>query len=390
MKHLITILLFLVSQNNFCYEYEAVVIVPVADAIGELLTKKNSNSSYFQLPVCTQPSCPRLHQLLFNERVRVTKRQGNFVCIHIPQLFYTTNTLTKPQNTYWTHKKNILSLAHHSHKQIIDHLPDPISFATKDMGAQKQTIVLTMPFHSSVVDMTFSAGTRFVLANQTDTAYHAYALNIHRKQYDIISIPKTNALHVNAMQTAADQKRQFVDILSQWAHVPDGFIPYVWGGCSFTAPYAGLFEKKCTQNCTQYHYLQTTQKIKGGFDCSGLIARAAQMCNIPYFYKNTTTIAKCLPPKNPASPLTSGDLIWVPGHIMVIANMEKNTIIEARSYDHGYGKVHEIRLGKVFENVKTFADLAAAYQTKKSLQRLDRWGKKRERFSEFSIFSLVQ
>ena len=140
--------------------------------------------------------------------------------------------------------------------------------------------------------------------------------------------------------------------MRQWAKRKEGFIPYVWGGFSFT-------DTIKTTSC--FLLKDETTSPKTGLDCVGIIARVAQIYGIPYFYKNTTTIKQCLTPLARNSKLMTGDIIWVPGHVMIVADLTNHTLIEARGYDHGYGKVQEIPLNEEFKGINTYRDLIDAY-----------------------------
>ena len=215
---------------------------------------------------------------------------------------------------------------------------------------------------------------------------------MHAKQ---ITIPRTHAI-INTDELDNQQKiNLYVDILKMWATRPDGFIPYVLGGNSMT--------HACTQtefairettaaNGTALKLYEwpnyTTNKPKTGFDCSGLIARAAQIAGMPYFYKNTVTIANYLKALKPTEHLSNGDIIWFAGHVMVVSDIKNNKTIEARGYDHGFGKVQEIELEKVFKGITTYAQLVAAYRNKKPLERLNKEGIAVQVIPTFSLLKI--
>ncbi|MGB8367272.1 MAG: hypothetical protein WCD44_02830, partial [Candidatus Babeliales bacterium] len=159
------------------------------------------------------------------------------------------------------------------------------------------------------------------------------------------------------------------------------YIPYVWGGFSFTST------KKISS------FSLKNEKIvspKTGFDCAGIIARSAQICNIPYFYKNTTTIKQFLSPITHINNLMPGDIIWIPGHVMVIADLKNNTLIEARGYNHGYGKIHEIPLSEEFKGISTYKELFNIYQNKKTITRLDHKGNEQEKINNLLLLRLTK
>lgn len=159
------------------------------------------------------------------------------------------------------------------------------------------------------------------------------------------------------------------------------FIPYVWGGCSYTTlctdPY---FQLKTVRSKHRPHakprryfeYPTCHTQPYNGFDCAGLILRAAQASGIPYFYKNTFTILQNLEPLQPEDQIANGDLIWLPAHIMIISDVEQNLCIEARHYAQGYGKVHETPIHKIFKDINNYQDLRAAHFSQNLIDRLNR------------------
>jgi hypothetical protein len=122
-----------------------------------------------------------------------------------------------------------------------------------------------------------------------------------------------------------------------------------------------------------------------GFDCAGLILRAAQCCGIPFFFKNSTTIAHYMRPLQPNETIEEGDILWIYGHVMVVADIRRNTIVEARSHYHGFGKVHEIPLHQEFKGMNTFEDLRKAFFNKQGLERLDASGNVVQKITQFKI-----
>ncbi|MGB8467770.1 MAG: hypothetical protein WCE21_02105 [Candidatus Babeliales bacterium] len=364
--------------------YEAVAIVPVADLLGQSMATitPQVTQGYEQLALCPHKgtfSCPRIHQLLFHEQVTVLEESGTEVCIRIPNLFFTTAQTQQPQTTFWTHKKNILPLdALHDARGKI---PLPVRYDEK--GITNTTIVtLASPFYDTQTGITFSAGTRFVPVKQKFThekEWLVYVVDPVHKKIIPIRLPRNHCVALMQKETPAQRQALFVKILKRWTHhKKNGFIPYVWGGCSFlTTCKNSRFRTQATTllepTGTAYTYPDCKPPCTG-FDCAGLVSRAAQLAGIPYFYKNTRTLAQFLKEIGPNQSAQAGDLIWFPGHVMVISDVQANAIIEARHYSHGYGKVHEIPIGKVFNNINTITDLKRARAHKKKLQRMDSKG----------------
>jgi hypothetical protein len=56
---------------------------------------------------------------------------------------------------------------------------------------------------------------------------------------------------------------------------------------------------------------------------------------------------------------------------MVITNLEKNLIVEARGYENGQGKVREVPIHEIFLGVKNFNELEQFYHEKRPISVLN-------------------
>lgn len=374
---------------------KAVIIVPVADLIGQPMrvfhARKPVHTAYNELPwwqgLSPQDNtCPRLHQALFNEMVTVIKTTKDEALVRIPNIYYLVHTSPKPQTDYWTLKKNIMFLSDmRRHNIDLSTLPEPVNFECTDLSVcHRNTITITDPVYDAKTNLTFSAGTRFVKTNE-----QAVSDKITVYVFDPASkTNKTIALDKKITRSYDDHPREqrirdFVDLLRQWAHTDS--IPYVWGGCSFTHAHQDTFENRYQIGTGEGNH----NAPKTGFDCSGVIARAAQTVGIPYFFKNTYTLVQNLKLLEKNEKLEEGDLIWIRGHVMAVADLQKNTLIEARSYEGGYGKVQEIALNRVFKGIKTYHDLENCYYQKQKLQRLNAKGDIMDSFSHCKLLKIA-
>lgn len=388
-----------INQVLHASSYKALVIHPVIDLVGDPLYRHiNTNimsQIYKQFPACTTHKthdiCPRIHQLLFNEVVEVIEEKGQEAHIKIPQLFYITTFNNKPRTAFWTLKKNLMPLTYLDNKQLSYAIPAQITFDSTYIP-HTNVVTLVVPWYDKITQKQYSAGTRFVRCPEQKIS-HAQTVWIFDKNSQTVQqvhIPDTKCI-ADLPHNQTEKIELFISLLKQWVPHNNGVIPYVWGGCSFTAMYEEPFQEKemLIQKKKVTIFSRTTEPtIKSGFDCAGLIARAAQIAGIPYFFKNTTTASYYLNTLALHEPIEAGDLLWIPGHVMVIVNMQTHTLIEARSYEHGYGKVHEIPLKQVFLGITNFNDLYKAYVEKRPLQRIDKSGIVRETFTDWKILKL--
>ncbi|MBA2306888.1 hypothetical protein H0W26_02005, partial [Candidatus Dependentiae bacterium] len=112
------------------------------------------------------------------------------------------------------------------------------------------------------------------------------------------------------------------------------------------------------------------------------------ICGIPYFYKNTTTASQSMKTLEAEELLNKGDILWCPGHLMVITDVENNLLIEAIGYGIGYGKLHEISVDKAFKEVKNFSELVSTYRKGLPLERLNSKGCPTNKPAPFKILTM--
>lgn len=376
------------------------MIAPVADLVGQPMQSYYSHqpptASYQKLPwACYKTeyeACPRVHQLIYHELVDILAYKGDEVHIQIPQVFYQTRANDAPQNQYWTLKKNVLPI---TKKIDLSKLPKALQCNHDNTANYTNTISLIEPFTEPTTNTTFSAGTRFIKENEQPNKDTVSAYWLHLKTHTIktVQLPQSK---VYTFTNAPMRQRinDFIAILRGWTTQNGGVIPYVWGGCSFTQTHLNneyVVQKNIIRNKMLGYYTRPSHKgmTKTGYDCSSIIVRAAHIVGLPYYYKNTYTITKQLPLLAPHEELHVGDLIWIYGHVLVVADLKKNTVIEAHAYDGGHGKVHEIPISKVFKEITTLQDLHAHYCEKKPVERLHCNGSIFDKYKEVKLFKFA-
>jgi len=368
------------SVHTLTKPIKAVTAVPVADLLLQRMETiypgKNTWKCYQTLALegkkTNIQACPRVHQLLFNEQVTILEQRGDEVLVEIPHLFYLSGkNKQRKYNKYWSHKKNFISYAALQKRNLsLDKIPKPIQFLSKNIEqANHNVVILLFPFHDKKTGRIFSAGTRFVRSKRkkSNGSIAVWALNPAKKTFTRLSLPKK--ICITSIPTDTNKKRQsFVNIVQRWAHLSDRFIPYVWGGCSFTAP---CQKKMITLKKPSTFVLKKKAQPASGFDCTGLVARATQMANIPYFFKNSLTAATYLHKIKNHKNIAPGDLLYFRGHMMIVSDISANKIIEARTHFHGFGKCHEAQLSTIFKGIKNYKQLLAACVQGETLLRLN-------------------
>ena len=117
--------------------------------------------------------------------------------------------------------------------------------------------------------------------------------------------------------------------------------------------------------------------------------RMAKIAGIHFQWKTTSAIERKCPELTANDTLHEGDLIWVTGHVMIVSNLERNELIQARGYSSGYGCVNRITLADCFEGIETYHDLLAYRDARKSLQFKNKTGNVLEKKYPFKLLKLI-
>ena len=290
-------------------------------------------------------ACRRAHQGLYNEVLSCKEELYDCVCLTFPAIVYgLEDDLQTPRNTFWMHKKYLTWLKD-VHPDIINALP-PAEYGTKP------TIVLIYPWNG------FSIGTRFVCNVDKCTASEFAIIRPDFVNNTVIEeyIPRAHALY-ETRQDPAEARKLFVQLINDLVdRVSESegheVIPYIWGGGSFITPYKDEFYQ-----ADGVWQRDGKNDPYSGYDCSELVMRMAKIAGLYFCWKTTTVMQQALPPITSANQLEEGDLIWVKGHVVIVSNIERNEIIESRSYSSGFGCVHRLKLSQLFDGVETYADL---------------------------------
>jgi hypothetical protein len=391
--------------SNVIQADKGIIIAPVVDAVGEPLqtyyVHQAPHVSYKNLPWASykrdHAACPRLHQLLYHEIIDIIEtaetQNDHEIQVTIPHLFYQTRFNHTPQNSCWILKQHIIPLSKIPSSDL-EKLPQQIQFNKNNEAAYLNTVTLVEPFADSHLNITFSAGTRFVKTKEQTFKDKVTVYCLHPKKHSIVTLdlPKA-AVHIFHPKTMHDRIDDFLTIVRRWAHQKNGIIPYAWGGCSFINTYAQnnftLEHKSIHGKKLGFYVRPNTKTQKSGYDCSGIILRAAQIAGLPYYCKNTYTLMQQLPSLTANEAVKEGDLIWIYGHVLIVADCKKSTVIEAGSYDCGYGKIQEVPIGKIFKGIETFADLQQRFSEKASVERLTHNGSILDTYKEVKLLKFA-
>lgn len=397
------VLIFSLSGSYLDQECVVWVRQPVADAVGKPLQLLDPASPVEQLyetlsfsPEVGANACPRIHQFIYNEvgRKVQTSDNGQEILVEFPHLFC-ENDKREKSSQFWLLSKALVALSQVQKACVDACIPEPLDCSKPcDQHCREHVLTLVLPWKDDATGLTYSAGTRFKRATGLDTP-EAYGVTL----LDCISFEPRTALIERAKslvdypRTAQEARVLFVGILRKWATLEPGKIAYLWGGCSIIETYkedefSRVSEKRGNDS---FECWQRPAKSapRGGCDCSGLILRAAQIAGLPYYFKNTRTLGLNLRDLQDGEELENGDLILLPGHVIVVSDRAKNELIQAVSYSSGYGVLHTLTLERDMEGVRTYADLLYCRKNRIPLTLLNKKGQPLKKVDSFRVLKLL-
>jgi hypothetical protein len=355
----------------FSFEpYQVVIKVPVADM-----------GSSFPPPYDPSLSpeiirCRRAHQGLFNEIFSCTFTLGDACKVCCDTIVYGVDERGKQRNTFWVHKKDLIRLDECEQAGIASSIPG--------CSPNQLIVALTYPWRN------LSVGTRLVHVSWQDTedSYAVLLPDYIIRNVITAYVPRKDAL-VMTSGLPQEQRQLFVKLINQLIDrtslSSDQVIAYVWGGSSLVRLYnANAFHQKHGA----WHYCKAVYPYTG-YDCSELVMRMAQLAGINFVWKTSQVMSEQCAVLARDSILEDGDLIWVPGHIIIVSSIANNEIIEARGYGSGYGRVHRIKLGECFKGIDDYDQLIDAYYLQKPLLLCDKQGEVVKVLPVFKILKLM-
>lgn len=380
--------------------------------------------------------CFRAHQGLFNDKLTVVSEKGDFVSVVYPNnsIVYGYDEKEKKfSEVFWIYKNYIAKIKDVKNSGILNAIPG--YFDEKTDG--KELVTLIWPF-KSIMGKTFSLGTKFVREKEKDKFDEQnnlieYAILVpdydnqklytdYVKKEDVVlssadfsdKYDKKSSYNSNFFDNKNDldnknnnerekgkdrdfllKRLAFVKVVNNLIDRIDknfngNVIPYVWGGSSFTNLYdENKFEQKKDESGSDWQRDGKLEKIYNGYDCSEFVMRMAKVAGLNFPYKITSMIEKFKTGLEKTDKVQDGDLVWVPGHIMIVGSVENNELIESRGYGSGFGCVHRIKLKDIFNGIETYEQLKQVYDDKKPLELIDKFGKVQKKYDSFKILSLI-
>jgi cell wall-associated NlpC family hydrolase len=356
MVYRIAQLVALIASCALAEVCEVVFINPITDAYLKNPHNRIYDPAYDGYKGHTVTSCFRAHQILFNERGIVLETHGDFALVRLFGTFFTYNGLRHSE--YWVPQSSYVRISDCDQALF----PVPFSWHDPVSAANQGIITLKDSYVCPKTGLCYSAATRFIATKLPNKkAYRAVRYDPESNTNHALIIPISYCAIQH--ESAADRKSYFVELLRYWVSTKK--IPYVWGGASCGRSVAGkrpqAIHEKLTNKDLHYWVWPHEPLPREGADCSGIILRAAQAAGIPHFARNTSTMLAELARVPREKALEEGDLFCFTGHVMVVASLKKNTMIEAAGYlPSQYGYLHEIPIAQRFQGIKTCAELRTA------------------------------
>lgn len=380
---------------------KAMCMAPVIDMLEYPLGTSDSSSeqvkqAYATIPLSWGPAendraiCPRIHQLLLHDTVTILDETPFEAYIQIDSCFIADAQHAKQSITGWVLKEHLKDITELEIKKI----PAPITWTAGNIDRANIKTVTIFTSFGDADGTIYCAGTRFILNKLINDTFEVYAYSQQDHNFKLITIPQSNCMFETYYYSSEEKQSRACFLLGIWTSIPGHCIPLVWGGTSIgTVSQNDNFTlaEYSIDNETHYGWQRPYRhigQVYTGVDASGLILRAAQIVGIPYFCRNSKTAAEFLKAIETQDYPETGDIIWIPGALLMINNVNKHTVITAMSYTSGYGAVVELPLAKVFKNINTYYDLSQAYRNHQPLTLLNKDGSEARTVAEFKILKM--
>jgi hypothetical protein len=292
---------------------------------------------------------------------------NEFVKVEHPNFSYISqndNNEKIESHVFWISKNSIIPI-----KEIIDF--DVLKYipCEKYILQKENFTVETLILPLMIDGLWYSVGTKFVCKNFNKNNFEIAILSKNNKYYNVklITCGEIEKKFFNEKKYIKNKRKRFIDLLymlNDYLQENKLCVPYVWGGTTII-PLSGFFEKvEYNQNIFWSWKNNIDRCYCGGIDCSALINVYARLAGFDFTYRNSLIQKNNL--KKVGKKIKSGDIVWVPGHVMII-DVKKNMCIESAGYSSGYGTFIINPLHDRFKNVFTAKDLYDLYKNKKPL-----------------------
>ena len=389
-KYFLAIFLFssfytpLITRN---YPAMAVCIVPVANCFNEYLSTKFPGATEAQiedvyknlLASNESTGLMRIHQLRFNDIVEVVEEHGCECIVRCNEHFTQNKPDQNIYNTYAFLKKNLLFLEDLP-GNIQEYLPEPyVWFNGNSFDATRAIVTLTMPFTDEATGVTYSIGTRFKLVNTNphfvldgtapfytlkDTMRDVYILKSNGT-IGICAIPCSQS-QLDYPMTNEEKESCILDLFFKYTNYTKK-APTAFGGNSTTELHTPADYAKTSLELPNGEIVKGFTRplhnsdVQTGFTMPELNMTINNTCQVPSFFKNTTTMFRLSESLQPDQKIEKLDYIVGTGYMGRVISVEENLIGDIRSYSHHNGIARLTPLSKNFKNIETYADLQRAF-----------------------------
>lgn len=323
--------------------------------------------------------CLRTAQALFNETATVIAwdKNSHELCVEFPHLITEYQGIPiRPR--FWCWDSHVV----------------PKEKMLRSAVGDANYITLQQLWHDASHARTYSAGTRFVRVPEKDTdlGYGILLYVPELKKNSVRIIPKHLVVLPDAHLSCDERRRLCKHLVQTWARGTT-IIPYVWGGASYTMRLPDHAPKKkhgffAHHPITFWVREPYDPRSVYGFDCSSLILRAAQIFDIPYFFKTSYAAYALGHEIENWKDVREGDIVAWPGHMFMISDVKKGLLIESKGYDAGFGQVQEVHLSTRLQNIASYQQLFNRYKQGMPLLELDSQGNVIKVIPLFKIISL--
>lgn len=313
---------------------------------------------------------------------------GDYIKIEHPFYFYEKNG--KIVNQFYINKKSFVK-SQKINKKLKKYITESYyydKFIKSDFISG--TIINPVKIKFKNKKIFLYPGSRFRFLDSTDNYLCGYMIK-NKTDFIIFEINKDDVLLDEDISKSDEEKREFfISLLKGWLGLSEkhkGTIPYFYGGTAINFPLKKLNKIRINDK-NFYSWEKKDKKLNMivGTDCSGLVCLAARISGFKFYLRNSFMQNKYLEKVQSVGDIKNGDIIWIPGHVMII-NKDENSIIEAAGYEGNFNGLVENKIYKRFENINNLDDLINLKNEKKPLILISKNGNKKS-FDIFEILSL--
>jgi hypothetical protein len=317
----------------------------------------------------------RVHMIVLHEIVTVLEERNGEWLVQCSDHFHQDSPSSKPQNTYAVLAEEFVFLDE-LEKEVQEKLPTPLEYYNERSFDETGTIFTlgTPPDEATVENPEyFFSETRFLIKEINGDYVTVFVLQDKKITTTTFALSRGR---INTPRTEEEKRTCIVEEMLKECAGPH-VITTNWGGraANFKTEYAKRKEKGNYRlepltvpnngEVMGYNRAQTGHR-EGGKEMGGFARSNFTRCNAPAgtIYKTTQDWWYHLPALSEEEEIKAGYAVCgFTGYLGWVSSVEKNEIMDVRSYSKHHGVARNVKLSENFKGIETYEDLLIAYRT---------------------------